>query len=150
MEIEIAGELWIVYGTVIPYLNHGGKAHDDSIQQNVLEWSWLSKEFRDHRLVVAGDFNESLDSRVDRYHYGTVNGRTLLHQGLAEARLACLTDKVDIDSPLCKKASIDHICLDETTAKECHQVEKWSPVSEDGTEMSDHIGLYVDVFQPRP
>lgn len=150
VEIKADEADWIVYGTVMPYLRYGGKVHDESIEQHVKDWVRLTQEYPGHRIVVAGDFNESLDPRMDRYHYGTANGRRLLRQGLTEAGLNCVTQTVDIEVPLGKKANIDHICLDRISTSRTQPVETWEPISDDGVVLSDHIGLFVDVLQAEP
>ena len=52
--------------------------------------------------------------------------------------LVCVTDNI--------KYNIDHICVSPDWARQVNQVNTWQGFTPDGKPVSDHQGVYVDLF----
>jgi len=164
-EVRHCGSLFLIYGTIIPYHAAGtryryrfegaevqGKKawelHYESIANHAADWRRLRDNYPDHRMVVAGDFNQNRDGR--RW-YGTEKGRGDLRDALAGAKLDCATEGAikpmeegDLLNP-----TVDHICLDWALVELGPVVKGW-PAGETpgGKRLTDHTGVYVDVTLP--
>jgi endonuclease/exonuclease/phosphatase family metal-dependent hydrolase len=97
-------------------------------------------------MVVAGDFNQSLDG--SRY-YGTASTRKALAEALEGSNLRCVTtEDVVAVGKLVKNHLVDHVCLsaDLKVVNEIACWESWA-VASDGTRttMSDHPGLALQL-----
>ena len=160
-EVEHAGKLILIYGTIIPYQHAGTKypyrfegknvvgrkgweLHYESIGNHSLDWQRLRGRFPDHQMVVAGDLNQN---RGGRHVYGTKKGRDLLGFALSEAKMTCVTEGEIQSMEKCPLApAIDHICLDHRLAAMGNTVRGWLPERPlSGKPFSDHSGVYVHV-----
>jgi endonuclease/exonuclease/phosphatase family metal-dependent hydrolase len=104
----------IVYGTVIPYAMDGvrqkaAKAwerHQKAVDDVVTDLCRLRSDFPNARLLLAGDFNTSLDGTD---WYGHPEARVRLVQGLTGAGLHCHTlENIRTDRGS-DRAIVDHI-----------------------------------------
>jgi len=131
---------FLVYGTIITWANDKGptgtskkwQEHYKAIASHGQDWAKLNQALP---LCVAGDFNQTLSGSIG---YGTHQGRKLLSQELQQNNLVCVTDKIE--------HNIDHICLSADWAKRVNQVDTWQGFTPDGKPVSDHQGVYVDLF----
>lgn len=164
-EVEHAGRLMLVYGTIIPYQHAGtrypyrfeganvcGKKcwelHYESIGNHSVDWQRLRDRFPNHQTVVAGDLNQN---RGGRHWYGTKKGRELLGHALVEAKMTCVTEG-EIQSMDGSQLSpaIDHLCLDHGLATLDNTVRGWLPERpRKGKAFSDHAGVYVNISLKR-
>lgn len=157
-EVQAGGASFLVYGTVIPYHANRGptgaarnwEEHHRSIPLHGEDWRRLRSRFPDHRVIVAGDFNQSRDGR--RYSwggqwYGTAKGRDLLTRELEQSGLVCVTEDDLVAQALVATSVIDHICLDRVTAMQVVAVGAWEPGEGEGVRLSDHSGVYVDLHE---
>jgi endonuclease/exonuclease/phosphatase family metal-dependent hydrolase len=148
----------LVVGIVLPYhLDRGPhgvarawEEHYGSIPVHGAEWRALRAAYPRHRVVVAGDFNQSRDGRLwpwGRQWYGTRHGRDALSRELASTDLVCVTEEDLVQAgKLQTKSTIDHICLDASTATAVRHVGAWEPGSgAGGVRLSDHNGVWVDL-----
>ena len=139
-----------IYGSVIAY--HGDRTHLDGrvaaknwevhlseVKRQTSEWAQLRRDHPKVPLIVAGDLNMTLS---EPQIYGTEEGRELLKEGLAAARLRCLTlEARDPDYP--ERPLIDHVIASEELEL-VGEVEGFSRVR-DGVRMSDHPGVVVEL-----
>lgn len=143
------GEL-VVYGTVVPWAHEpdpdgvvrAWNIHRRELARQAEEWQWLSERFP--ALCVAGDFNQAWRPGG----YGTAQDRRAHHAAADAAGLVCLTaDETDGHRPL-----IDHILLTTSWAAryDAGVAATWSGVRSDGTRMSDHAGVAVDIGGDTP
>ncbi len=147
----------VVYGTVIPY--HGARwpygtkrnwdAHYAAIATQGADWSRLRREYPMHGLCVAGDFNQNRPRRVN---YGTKWGLALFDLALDKNNLIGVTQadfpaakELDPENQKLLTHSIDHICLNRHWAKWVKRVGIWPGQTADGTYLSDHSGVFVDL-----
>lgn len=146
----------IVYGTVLPYHADGTVARGArtwSEFQRVLPlersaWAALRADFPDDSFCLAGDLNQSLDSRrwQGREWYGTRATRAALWSALADCGLTCVTaHDLVAAGHLTTRSTIDHICLDGTLAGAVRAVGAWEAGEGDGVRLSDHNGVWVDL-----
>ncbi|MBD2015101.1 hypothetical protein H6F96_14110 [Microcoleus sp. FACHB-53] len=82
-----------------------------------------------------GDFNQTLS---DPTGYGTHQGRNMLSEALQKNDLVCVTDKIQFN--------IDHICFSKDWAERVNQVTTGQCFTPDGKPVSDHQGIYVNLF----
>ena len=103
----------VVYGTILPYRNAGqldGKGawevHRCCLKSQIQDWETIRGARPDHHLVVAGDFNMTMEpsnAYVDR------ESRQRLLQTCENLSLPCLT-KQDTRSEL-GRSNIDHVLV---------------------------------------
>jgi hypothetical protein len=132
--------LFLVYGTIITWANDKGptgkskkwQEHYKSIESHAQDWAKLNQGLP---FCVAGDFNQTLSGLTG---YGTHLGRKMLSEALQKNNLVCVTDKIQFN--------IDHICLSKDWAKRVNQVNTWQGFTPEGKPISDHQGVYVDLF----
>ena len=130
----------LVYGTIITWANDRGatgtakkwQEHYKSIISHGDDWAKLSQDLP---LCVAGDFNQTLSGPTG---YGTYKGRNMLSEALQKNHLVCVTDKIQFN--------IDHICFSTDWAQRVNQVNTWQGFTPDGKPVSDHHGVYIDLF----
>lgn len=106
----------IVYGTVIPYAMDGVRQkaalawerHQKAVDDVVADLSDLRSDpdFVDSRIVVAGDFNTSLDGSN---WYGHPGARSRLVEGLTDAGFQCHTRENIRLTRAADRAIVDHI-----------------------------------------
>ena len=145
----------VVYGNVLPY--HADRtsdgyrswqSHYESIPKHGVDWRKIRDEYPKHLICVAGDLNQSRDDRRwdGRLWYGTQKGRTMLTNTLAECDHACVTEEDFVSTgKLMSRSSIDHICIDVDHVTSVLKVDAWEPYDSDGTRLSDHNGVSVDI-----
>jgi len=139
----------IVHGLVLPY--HAERSADGQkspqwaefsreLTRQAADWVALRREYPRIPLVVAGDFNQSMDG--SRW-YGTADMRRQLGLALDGAGLSCLTTEDAVASgKLSLGHLVDHICVS-TEFIEAYEVDCWDPVGDDGNRISDHPGVVV-------
>ncbi len=142
----------LVYGTVLPWAHEPDEAgsvtlwarHYEEIARQSQEWANLRARHPSAGFVLAGDFNQTHDGS---HWYGTRKGRGLLADALAQARVALATDEdVVAAGKLRQHHLIDHICLnDEWLSRFSVSVRCWEPTASDGTRLSDHPGVAIDI-----
>ncbi|WP_375140239.1 endonuclease/exonuclease/phosphatase family protein [Azohydromonas aeria] len=140
----------LVYGTTMTHARGGAvqrqglawQRHHATVQRQRAEWLRLRQEHPDHLLCVAGDFNASLDVSA---HYGTVDARLAILQGLCDAGLRCLTaDEIPSErAEDARRAGMDHVAFTEL-ASLANRVETVPGVVE-GRRMSERDGVLVDL-----
>jgi endonuclease/exonuclease/phosphatase family metal-dependent hydrolase len=150
-EIESPLGPMIVYGSIITYANDRGlsgasKRWEEtrkSIDAHDLDWQNIRKEYPNHPMVVAGDFNQSLDGSG---WYADAVSTTKLSEALKRSNLVCET-KEDMrkTGKLQTRATVDHICLSRNIAMNSTVVGAWEGTSDVLGRMSDHNGVYVDL-----
>jgi len=136
----------IVYGTVIPYAMDGVRQrvamawerHQKAVDDVVADLSQIRSNpaFRDARVLVAGDFNTSLDGSN---WYGHPEARSRLFEGLTNAGLQCHTLEDIRATRASNRAIVDHIwsSVDLVPAEPLHV---WCHRDEPGR-LSDHNGV---------
>ena len=144
----------IVYGTVLPWANEKGddgnarmwQVHYEAIDQQGEDWRTLRQQYPDAPLVVAGDFNQDRDGSG---WYGTHQGRDLLTRALDEAQLICLTDEDVVASGKLRESHlVDHIAICRRWARGSRsEVTCWEQIDDDGTRLSDHPTVAIDLAQ---
>lgn len=155
-EVQSPAGPFVVYGTVLPYhadrvASHGYRnwqAHYESIPQHGADWRQLRDEYPTHLFCVAGDFNQSRDTRRwnGRLWYGTQPGRAMLTDALVDSGLACVTEEDFVSTgKLATRSSIDHICIDVEHQGDVLRVDAWEAIHPDGSTLSDHNGVFVDL-----
>lgn len=111
--VELASEVgsMLVYGTIIPYRDEGRavglknwEAHRQACRTQLADWQSLRRQFPQHHLLIAGDFNMTLG---DCNSYVDQQSRAELLAGCSHLGLKCLTD-FDL-RPVVGRANIDHI-----------------------------------------
>lgn len=150
--VDAPGGPIVVYGTVLPW--HSDPGPDESTparawaeQDRVLtlqiaEWRRLRERFPGLPLVVAGDLNMNLGGR---HYYGTARGRLALREGLAELRLACVTEWEGIPAGSLRYPPIDHLIAPAEWAPRTTVVAAWEGTGADGVKLSDHSGVVAEV-----
>lgn len=148
----------IIYGCVLPWAFEPGEGaekakrwavHYDEIERQGAEWEALRRDYPTVGLVVAGDFNQSLDGYN---RSGTDKGRELLRKRLERATLDVATAEDAVATGRLKDQHlIDHICISENWSA-LFQVEMscWEAVDEQGIRMSDHAGVAITLTSPIP
>ncbi|NEX63345.1 endonuclease/exonuclease/phosphatase family protein [Noviherbaspirillum galbum] len=145
----------LVYGTIITYANDRGdgtkkrwEEHRRAIQAQALDWVKLRRNFPQHQLIVAGDFNQSRDGSG---WYEDTTSVKLLTEALKEASLACVTEEDFRQKGLLKsRATIDHICLSESLQVVPESLRAWEGYTEGGNKLSDHNGVCIDIANSAP
>ena len=139
----------LVFGTVLPWHTDPGPTgkalswseHHRVLPEQAKEWAALQRE-HGVPMCVAGDFNTSLGAK---HYYGTKRGRQLLRAGLDSAGLICVTETERIPSGLLRDPPIDHIALSHELAATSGVSCAWEGTDTNGTRLSDHSGLAVDI-----
>ena len=149
LEIESEDKRYLVYGSILPY--HGAKAkdgeakvwdlHKKAIEWHKEDWKQLRKDFPDHVLITAGDYNQHRDG-VGKY--GTKEVRDLLTKALLESGLACVTEIDLVENGKLKRSNIDHICVPSEFKPKVTKVDAWEGTVE-RDELSDHSGVWIDI-----
>ena len=143
---------FLVYGTVIAWANEPTfddgrparmwQVHLAEIERQGAEWQRLRELHPDLPVIVAGDFNQDRDGSG---WYGTAAGRQALSQALADAGLRCVTDMDAVETgKLATAHLIDHVCLT-PDLPEVIGVSCWEPQAPDGSVLSDHPIVAVDL-----
>jgi len=139
---------FLMYGTIIPWLGDGrsegiqhGARQRAAVSIQVSEWRSLMSEHPEVPLIVAGDFNITLHD--GNRGYGNRAARMALRQGLDSSSLKCLTAIDFRASGALSRDNVDHICV--WTGIQSSEAFSWWAVSEDGRQLSDHNGVYVDL-----
>lgn len=141
----------LVYGTAMTHARGGAvqrqglawQRHHAAVQRQRAEWLRLRQEYADHLLCVAGDFNASLDASA---HYGKVDPRLAILQGLADAGLRCPTATEPLGSHAHDghhASLVDHVAF--TDMAELDSRLETVPSVVDGHRMSDRDGVLVEV-----
>ena len=137
----------LVYGTIITWHGDpGGKnwvKHLEEVDRQTTDWVRLHRDYPSHRLIVAGDFNMTLNSDKG---YGHQDGRRMVCERLPLAGMRCVTaiDIRDAAHGALERDNIDHICIDQrmsVVAGPC----TFSGITKDAQRMSDHNGMVVEV-----
>jgi len=110
------------------------------------DWSRLRGRYPEMPLVIAGDFNQSLDGSS---YYGTAPTRKALTAALEASGLRCLTTEDVVGAgKLVKNHLIDHVCVS-AGLEVLGDIACWEGwvESSDGTRttMSDHPGVAVQL-----
>lgn len=146
------GELFIVYGTVLPWLGSawrenasaGGVAFRTALDVQVADWLALRKAHPNTELFVMGDFNQDL---VSPPYYGSRANRVCLEDALSSAGLVALTasdnDPIRRDSAPC--ACIDHITARVDSTWLPQETRRWPDSAEPERWMTDHFGVAVSL-----
>ncbi len=150
LEAPALGRPLLIYGTVITHA-HGGVAqrqalswqrHQDAVNRQRAEWLRLSREYPDHALCVAGDFNAHLDPLA---RYAAVDPRQGMLQGLADAGMKCLTtdDLRSVLGPDGAHVGAVQVCFSVIDGLES-RLEAW-PANFNGLRASDEGGILVEL-----
>lgn len=150
-EVDSPAGPMIVFGTIITYANDKGsdgtarrwEEHRKSIGLHGADWLRLRQEFPSHLFCIAGDFNQSRDGSG---WYEDAESVKMLSAVLDRSDLQCVTeDDMRARGHLQSRASIDHICLSKSLAMQGVTVGAWEGTTADGSQMSDHNGVVIDV-----
>jgi hypothetical protein len=147
----------IVYGTVLPWHSDRGKHPIDTkvtnwsqhyrvINEQCAEWAALRRDHPSAALCVAGDLNLNLGGP---HWYGTARGRSAIYAAMDHNNLVCTTEYDQIPAE-CRLANppIDHVLISKGLASNSRVAEAWEGRQSDGTRLSDHNGLVVELPQP--
>jgi hypothetical protein len=139
----------LAYGTVITHA-HGvvqrqalsWQRHHEAVSRQRAEWLRLAREYPEHALCVAGDFNAHLDSTAT---YAAVDPRHGILQGLADAGMKCLTtdDLRSALEPDSAHAGAVQVCFSALEGLDV-RIEAW-PAAVNGLRASDEGGLLVEL-----
>jgi len=138
----------VVYGSIIPYqqadVRCGARAwqrNRESAQRQTADWRALADrpDLRDHRLIVGGDFNTTLDGKS----YGNPETRSMLERAF-DGPLECLT-REDF-YPVVGRHTILHLAIDSRLAENTlAKASTWhNPREQPG--LSDHNGVTVTLI----
>ncbi len=107
------------------------------------EWTALRRDHPGAALCVAGDLNLNLGGP---HFYGTARGRRAISAAMGHNNLVCTTEYGQIPEE-CKLAHspIDHVLITEGFAANFRVAEAWEGTQPDGTRLSDHSGLVVEL-----
>ena len=142
----------LVYGTVLPWANDPGddgsrrmwQVHYEQIERQGAEWRLLRERHPVLPLVFAGDFNQDRDGSG---WYGTHHGRQLLTDALDDAGLICASaEDVVATGKLRAHHLVDHIAICSRWAVRSDlALHCWEHIDIDGTRLSDHPTVALDV-----
>lgn len=149
-EVDSPFGAMLVYGTVIPYANEKGisgtakrwEEHRHSIRQHHQDWLRIQKQYPNHLLCVAGDFNQSRDGSG---WYEEKESVGLLSAALDDLSLDCVTEENMMERGL-SRATVDHICLSKRLVPHLVNVGAWEGTTLEKGKMSDHNGVFVDMM----
>lgn len=140
----------LVCGAVITHA-HGGlvqrptlswQRHQEAVSRQRLQWLRMRREYPEHALCVAGDFNVDLDPSA---RYAAPDARHGLLQGLDEAGMKCLSTR-DLRGSLAPglgSAAVDHVCFSDLPGLRS-RLEAW-PGTRDGQALSDRGGILAQL-----
>lgn len=139
----------IIYGTVITYANDLGingtakrwEEHRRSIQQHHEDWLRIQKQYPNHLMCIAGDFNQSRDGSG---WYEEKQSVEMLSTALSDLSLVCMTQQNFQETGL-SRSTVDHICLSERLEPCKVSVDTWEGTTSQGEKMSDHNGVFIDL-----
>jgi endonuclease/exonuclease/phosphatase family metal-dependent hydrolase len=141
----------VVYGTVLPYRDeptaNGARASvwtrfAEELEQQAQDWVTIRRLDSKVPLVVAGDFNQSLDGSG---WYESAESKAQLRDALRQAGLVCVTtEDVVVSGKLRSHHLIDHVCASAPLVA-AGDVSCWEPVGADGKALSDHPGVAVNL-----
>jgi hypothetical protein len=141
----------IVYGSIIPYANWRGPIgksgrwveHRKSIARHAEDWVRLRTQYTKHEFCFGGDFNQSRDGSG---WYEDPESIEALSNALKASAMKCVTDgRSRADLKLKTRSTVDHICLSPKLESRLNFVSAWEG-EEDGTKLSDHNGVFVDLL----
>jgi hypothetical protein len=139
----------IVYGTVITYANDKGMSgtakrweeQRRSIHQHHEDWLRIQKQFPNHLMCIAGDFNQSRDGSG---WYEDKESVDRLSANLHNLSLVCVTEE-NMRARGLSRATVDHICLSASLVPHVVKVGAWEGTTPENGKMSDHNGVFVDI-----
>lgn len=148
-EVDSPAGPMLAFGTIITYANDPGpdgssrrwEEHRKSVAAHAADWLRLRKQFPDHLLCVAGDFNQSRDGSG---WYEDADSVRMLSVALDQSSLQCVTE-LDMRANGLSRATIDHICLPRPFANCVRTIGAWEGKTDDGLSLSDHNGVFIDV-----
>jgi endonuclease/exonuclease/phosphatase family metal-dependent hydrolase len=148
-EVDSPFGAMIVYGTVIPYANEKGisgtakrwEEHRRSIEQHHQDWLRIQKQYPQHLMCIAGDFNQSRDGSG---WYSEKQSVDRLSAVLSNLSLHCVTEAKMMGQGL-SRATVDHICLSKSLIPHVVSVDFWEGTTPEKERMSDHNGVLVDL-----
>lgn len=144
-EIACPTRKLLVYGSIIAYHGYRGPDKDSAcwqehyrfIEWHRTDWLRLRKEFPEHVLITAGDYNQARDGAGT---YGTAEGRAKLTSAFSECGLSCVTEEDFVRTgKLRQRHTVDHICLPRDLR--VTRVGAWENTDGDGQALSDHNGI---------
>ncbi|MBD1842953.1 endonuclease/exonuclease/phosphatase family protein [Cyanobacteria bacterium FACHB-63] len=146
-EIESPFGLMIIYGTVITWANDKGisgtskkwEEHRRSLQYHHEDWLRIQKQHPEHLMCIAGDFNQSRDGSG---WYEDKQSVEMLSGALHELSLDCMTGQ---KFQGLSRSTVDHICLSQSLLPYKVKVGAWEGTTPEGTRMSDHNGVFIDL-----
>jgi endonuclease/exonuclease/phosphatase family metal-dependent hydrolase len=149
-EIDSPFGAMIIYGTVLPYANDKGisgtskrwEEHRRSIQQHHEDWLGIQKQYPNHLMCIAGDFNQSRD---ESGWYEDKQSVETLSAALADLSINCVTEQ-NFQNTV-GRSTVDHICLSKQLELYKSTVDAWKGITLEGEKMSDHNGVFVDLYQ---
>ena len=139
----------IIYGTVITYANDKGisgtakqwEEHRRSIHQHHEDWLRIQKQYPNHLMCIAGDFNQSRDQSG---WYEEKQSVELLSTALHDLSVVCVTEE-NLQTKGLSRSTVDHICLSENLQSHQLEVGAWEGTTSENGKMSDHNGMFVDL-----
>lgn len=145
----------VVFGTVLPWHSDVGPEGTARVwtefyrvvPEQGREWATLRAAHPHASFCVAGDLNMNLGGP---HYYGTIKGRAMLREALAGAGLRCVTETERVPQGLLQHPHIDHVCLSEDLAARAEVVGGWEGSEADGTRLSDHSAVVVEIGAPEP
>lgn len=148
-EVDSPFGAMIVYGTVITYANDKGASgtakrweeHRRSIQQHHEDWLRIQKQYPNHPMCIAGDFNQSRDCSG---WYEEKQSVEMLSAALHDLSLVCVTEQ-NFRATGLSRSTIDHICLSKRLVPYKLAVGTWEGTTQENEKMSDHNGVFVDL-----
>lgn len=149
-EIDSPFGAMIVYGTVITYANDKGisgtakrwEEHRRSIQHHHEDWLRIQKQYPNHLMCIAGDFNQSRDHSG---WYEEKQSVQMLSAALGKLSLVCMTEENFRTTIGLSRSTVDHICLSESLVPYKVKVGAWERTTPENEKMSDHSGVFVDL-----
>jgi hypothetical protein len=142
----------IVYACVLPWggstwrgiPSADGAAFAAALELYSNDWERLRTDYPDAKLVVAGDFNQSL---ANWHYYGSRKQRGLLEKAISDSGMEVVTagenDPIARDSAPC--ACIDHICISQFPGLHVGNTSRWPDTEKPDKRLSDHFGVVVEM-----
>lgn len=149
--VEGWGRSCIVYGTVLPWSGSDSHSADQdqafatalAIQR--ADWQRLQADYPEAVLIVAGDFNQDLNTLQ---YFGSRRNKQALRQALDGVGLACLTagENDPVHQLLnSQHSNTDHICVTQNSPGQFQRSFVWPQCLEDLRGLSDHFGVGVEI-----
>ena len=142
----------LVYGTVLPWCGDAGPdlanpakgwtEMDRVLPLQLAEWRRLRDAHPGLPLVVAGDLNMNLGGP---HYYGTKRCRETLLAGIEPLGLACATITERVPPGMLRYPPIDHVLVPSSWSTSV--VSGWEGTNAEGSRLSDHSGLVVEVVE---